>query len=410
MLLRKITFIGVALLLLGCGENNTEEKSVKNYPSTTTLTKRNTDKSLPRPTKEKATIDPVLNTKIEFINKSDNYISSYPKVQSWNEDMSLIRIGHRIYNSNLKESSITKGIVNPYDTICSPNSDYFRWSNKRANNFYVLNSRIKFLRGTINGNQTDCSEILYDFKEHGYEHAEMGPHEGNIDNNDQYVAFVVKEYNDDTLYILLFDIVANKEVWVQPFYEGEWVKKEGQWRVNVLDWVSVSQSGKYVLINTPEAMYRYDINFENRVKLKLEWEGKKHSLGGHGDLCFDINHQEIFVQNVRGLGVYSFKLEKPHEDGIRLLNSPYGGGHVSCRNIKRPGWAYVTREKEGYRKVFALKLDGTSKETVQVFTQTHKKENYHETYGAPSPDGKLVIFNSHWGTDKIDTFIASDKD
>jgi len=399
----------MVILFLGCGES-TEEKSEKKYPSTTTLIKRDTDKTLTRPKTNNPTIDKVLNTKIELINKSDGYISSYPKVQSWNQDMTLLRIGHRLYNSTkLEESPLTKGIPNSYNTICSPNGDYFRWSNQKANNFFVLNSHIKFLRGTINGNHIDCNQILYDFKEHGYEHAEMGPYEGNIDNQDQYVTFVVKEYNDDTLYILLFDIIANKEVWVEPFYEGEWVKNNNRWVVNVLDWVSVSQSGKYVLINTPKAMYRYDINFENRVKLQLEWKGKKYSQGGHGDVCFDVNNQELFVQNIGGLGVYSFNLDKPNEDGIPLLNSPYGGGHVSCRNTKRPGWAYVTREEEGYRDVFALKLDGTSKESVQIFTQTHKKEGYHETYGAPSPDGKLVIFNSHWGINKIDTFIASDK-
>lgn len=34
------------------------------------------------------------------------------------------------------------------------------------------------------------------------------------------------------------------------------------------------------------------------------------------------------------------------------------------------------------------------------------KTGYLETYGAPSPDGTKMIFNSHWGTNTIGTFIA----
>jgi hypothetical protein len=412
MLLKNITLIGIAILFLGCGENKEiEQESEKNYPNTTTLEKRETDKTLPRPTANHPSIDTVLETKIELVKKSNEQISSYPKVQSWNRDMSLLRIGHRLYNNNLEESSLTKGIINSYNTICFPNADYFRWSNKKADNFFVLNSHLQFVKGSIISNRIDCNQILYDFKEHGYEYVEMGPYEGNIDKNDQYVTFVVKEYNDDKLYILLFDIVANKQIWVKPFNEGKWVFTK-RWEVKTLDWVSVSQSGKYIVINTPAAMYRYDINFENRVKLQYRWnrDNKLYSEGGHGDLCYDSNNKEVFVQNIGGVGVYSFNLENPHEEGKELLDSPYGGGHISCRNLQRPGWAYVTREEEGYREVFALRLDGTTRKSVQVFSQTHKKEGYAETYGAPSPDGKQIIFNSHWGSNKIGTFIASDKD
>jgi len=407
MFLKKSTLLALISIFIGCNENtNNNEEKEKTYPPSSTLTKRLTDQTILRPELNSPTYDPVFNTTINLVNKSDKYISSYPKVQTWSLDMNLLRIGYRLYDNDLTESSLTKGIKNPYSTLCSPLGDYFRWSNQNSNSFFVLNSSKQFIAGSIMHKNIDCSQILFDFKEHGYEYVEMGPNEGNIDNNDEYVTFVVKEYNDDTLYILLFDISEEKVVWVNPFFEGKWVKKH-HWEVETLDWVSVSQSGKYILINTPNAMYHYDINFKNQTKLEYNWHGKQYSEGGHGDFCYDTQDQELFVQNIGGAGVYSFNLEKPSENGKVLLNSPYGGGHISCRNIQRPGWAYITREEEGYKEVFALKLDNNTTPNVQEFSQTHAKYGHEESYGAPCPDGTEVIFNSHWGKDKLDTFVAT---
>ena len=63
---------------------------------------------------------------------------------------------------------------------------------------------------------------------------------------------------------------------------------------------------------------------------------------------------------------------------------------------------------EGYKQVFALRLDGTGDMNVQNFSQTHISDSFYETYGAPSPDGRQVIFNSDWDNDAgvVDVFIA----
>ena len=70
----------------------------------------------------------------------------------------------------------------------------------------------------------------------------------------------------------------------------------------------------------------------------------------------------------------------------------------------------ITTREDGYKQVYALKLDGTNKETVENFAQTHViGTSYSEEYGLASPDGTKVIFNSYWGNaDKevIDTYVA----
>ncbi len=405
------------------------------YPETTLLEYKHrlTDEAIVKPTVGHPTIDPVYKTKISVINKSDDYITSYPKVQAWNQDMSIIKVGNKLYDANsLNETAITRGLNSDeaYVKICSPNSADFRWSNIDPKKFYVLSNRKKFIEGKIAGDNINCDAVVLDLSE--YELALLGPFsEGNIDNNDKYVIFVVKKYNDVSIYMILFDIQKQEIVWKDKKVEDDkWAEKFGMLRPEKLDWVSVSQSGKYIVINKTEAgLYRFDINLENRAKLQmLDWEGKLRNVGQHGDFGFDSDGHEVYVQSVSGQGdkngIYTFSLENPDELGKRILEGSYSGGHISGRNINRPGWCYVTKQSEGNKDVFALKIDPNAPNTVEYFSQTHMTDHYKYsngnireylmTYGSPSPDGTKMIFNSFWDTsdrlytvkDKADTFIV----
>jgi len=217
--------------------------------------------------------------------------------------------------------------------------------------------------------------------------------------------------------VILYDIQNTAVVWTKTMPGQAWNWVNGSWDTGTLDWISVSQSGKYIVFNNrngnKDGMYRYDINFENKVKLQYEYHGTLYSEGGHGDLGYDTEGHEVFVQFIAGMGVYSFNLDNPHETGIELLHSPYGGGHVSCRNTNRPGWCYITANEDsngnGLKDIFALKIDGSGDENVEEFSQTHINHNFDITYGGASPDGTKVIFNSHWNTNNIDTFVAEAK-
>jgi hypothetical protein len=108
------------------------------------IKKRNTDNKIKRPRVGRSSIDNVYGTEIKMLNKSDAYISNYPKVQSWN----------RVYNANtLEESPITRGLNrdDAFAKVCSPNSSDFRWSNTNSNTFYVLNNKQRFIEGKIIG-------------------------------------------------------------------------------------------------------------------------------------------------------------------------------------------------------------------------------------------------------------------
>jgi len=395
-----------------------DSNTIKKYPETTLLEKRLTDEAVVKPTVEEMSLDNVFDTQIKMVNKTGNSASPYPKVQAWNSDMTLIRIKFRLYNAmTLEESSITKGLdvggrAGTYNKLCAPLSSDFRWSTKDPNKFYVLNSSLQLIEGHIVGDTTNCETILFDFEQNNFEQAAIGPGEGNIDLNDTYIALPVKKKGDNKIYIFLYDLEKKKKVWDSPkLYNAEgahWEADGKYWNPTVLDWVSVSPSGKYIVINDSNTgMYRYDINFNNKKRLLFNDDGTIKSRGGHGDIGFDTNGNEVFVQFIGGgsttdKGVYSFNLDNPDEQGIQLLAGGFDGGFVSCRNILHKGWCYVSTKEIGRQEIFALKLDGIPNKLVQRFTQTHG------TYlgGVASPDGTKVLFSNKWGTDRLDTFVA----
>ena len=387
--------------------------------NTTTLQFRATDTSIRKPALGGTVLDNVFNTQITRINKHGSKYASYPKVQSWNKNMSLFRIGNRLYDADtLEESAITKNEATEsgaYAKLGSRASDYFRWSNIHPDIFYVLNGNYQFIRATITNDTVDCSDVLDAFSD--FEVVHMGPYEGNIDYADKYVVFAAKKTDDTKFYLILYDIKSRHRVWTKELTTEHWVLNGSKWEPSTLDWISISPSGKYIVLNNNngnhDGVYRYDINFENKVKLQYRWDGdgQLYSEDGHGDMGYDTAGHEVYVQFVSGLGIYSFDLDNPTELGCRLTDSPYGGGHISCRNTERPGWCYVSTTQEGYRQVFALKLDGTGEMNVQNFSQSHISDSFYETYGAPGPDGRQVIFNSDWDNDAgvVDVFIAQDQ-
>lgn len=78
-------------------------------------------------------------------------------------------------------------------------------------------------------------------------------------------------------------------------------------------------------------------------------------------------------------------------------------GHVSCRNLGRPGWAYFSNYQYdnvpalGRDQLVAVKLDGS--QTVEVFGfANHRTNTYDESpFAVPNRDGTKVLFGSEWG-------------
>lgn len=297
--------------------------------------------------------DPIFKTKIIRITDQaafgqSNVRHHYSKDQPWNCDQTKIMIGSTILDA--KTYAVIKMLNLPNEP---------KWSYKDPNKIFGISGN-SFVSVNVT---TGSSTTLHTFS--GYSQLYMGPWEGNISTDDGTVAFVSSTSGGD---VIIYDITNDKVLATKS------LSSLGH---TVLDWVSVSQSGNYVVIlGNGVKSYDRSLNYISAV-----------SSGGHGDLGYDAWGNEVFVQ----VGVYMYQLNNGKE--TLIANGGYGG-HISCRNYKRPGWVYITYQSQP--EVLAAKLDGSK--TVERFTYHNSSYSTYpaEAQGVASPDGTKMIFASDW--------------
>lgn len=383
-----VVFLAACNLSAGSIKRKTKQGVL---PEETKLTRVKIPVDTPRPKYLKPIVDPLFKTHIIRISDADALKSkrkvirhNYSKRQAFNADGTLVMLG----NKYLLDGKTFKLV----GTYSAPSSECF-WSNKKPRLMYAFDPRKKQLI-TIDVKKNK-HKVLYKFK--GYEQVFMGRWEGNMSIDDKYVAFMGKKGKD--LYIITFNIKARKIVTVKKF-PGMWEKEKSP----NIDWVSFSQSGKYVLINWDNRGSSRLCGIEVYDK-KMKFLRQLTECGEHGDIGYDTGGNEVFVQVTCGARskykgeIISLRLK----DGkvTRIIDSSLGGfgGHISCRNTKRPGWAYVSTAAPLF-EVFAVKLDGS--QTVQRFTHTHSSTKVYsaEAQAVPNRYGDKVIFASHWDVGK----------
>ena len=311
----------------------------------------------------------------------------YPKQGSaWNEDMRIINLGYRLYDAHsFEELDITKGLTGSqaYAKMGSPwqGPADLRWSKKEAKKMYVLDSSQRFKTITLNADNTlFTTNILMDMSSKGYESITTGANEGNLDYNDTHILFAAKKPNDPTVYALLYKIGDSTLLWEKPMLRGEWS--------NGFDWMSVDAKAQHILVSSNNKIYLYDMNLANERLLE--------NFAQHGDAGIDINGNSVYVQlKSGGGGVWMYHLDKIVAP-IKMLRSNHGGGHISCRNYKRPGWCYVNTAENRYKEVFALKLDNGSGVVDRMAQTQMSAQNAGCTQVNVSPDGKKILFASDW--------------
>jgi hypothetical protein len=150
--------------------------------------------------------------------------------------------------------------------------------------------------------------------------------------------------------------------------------------------------GKYISAN---------VNNDNAKVFNLDGSqvGNTWSTYGcpsHYDLTVDQNGDEVAV-GVCKTG-YKGIVKRRLIDGKITVIFPVGASHTSARNIRRPGWVYVTGLYYApyLDEILAIKLDGTE---IEKFARipNNKVDYESEPHGSPSPDGTKVIIASNWG-------------
>ena len=303
----------------------------------------------------------------------------YAKDQTWNSDGSLIKLSGY-------PAAILDG--NTYEFLYwSDIPSSATWSNSEPNVMYgtEYNTFVKF------DVLTNTRQELYKFSE--YSRVDYGYGEGNMSIDDKWVALIGENGSDLTLivYDVLNDVVTGTK----------FLGSQGD-----LDWFSMSQSGDYAVVSwrpngsgPTEGLKTYNVNMNNEKHIIDQTE--------HGDLGIDVDGNDVFVGFYGNSGQnQGYYLVSARLDGgpLRLLfNYPGGvwGGHISCRNTDRPGWAYVsegccTDHPVAPREIFAIKLDDSN--TVERFAKHHSDNiSYgHAAMAVPNRSGTKVMFGSNW--------------
>ena len=127
----------------------------------------------------------------------------------------------------------------------------------------------------------------------------------------------------------------------------------------------------------------------------------------HFDLTIDENGDEVAIGKSKAGPDKGLIIKRRLRDGHvePLTAEPDAGSHVSARNIREPGWVYITYGERPNRKnwlpfefeVVALKTDGS--QTTRRLARTYAAPGAYvsEAHASPSPDGSRVIWASNWG-------------
>jgi hypothetical protein len=320
-----------------------------------------------------------------FGTTSNRIRHNYSKDQTWNSDETLIKLAG--YPAAILDAETYEFLY--WSNIPS----YGRWSNVQPNIIFGTSGN-SFVSHDINTNQRTT---LHTFSE--FTSVDFGYGESNQSNNDRYVGLIGANGSTKTAFV--YDI-ENDEI------TGSYIIPSGD-----LDWFSVSQSGEYAVLcwrtdgsGSNQGLKTFNINMQNERHIA--------DTTPHGDLGYDAFGNEVFVgygdqaQWDAGFSLFMTRLDGggitnlfPYVNGLGIW-----GGHVSCRNLDRPGWAYVSEQccssnPVAPREIFAIKLDDSG--IIERFGKHHSApaSYLHQTQVVPNRNGTKVIFASNWSDSGI---------
>ena len=323
----------------------------------------------------------------------------YAKIQPWNADGSLYKIrALALYDATTLQEyrDLPGGQIYPV-----------YWSNTNSNLMYSFREDGKIKKYAVD---TEVLETIDTIS--GYEIIKLGPGEGNIDKNDHYVALVGKRGVD--LDVIVYDLQLNEIVHTEIF-AGAW--GVGTQVPDYVDWISVSQSGDYVAImwnhNTTSISNPFNTHYGIEVynTTDMQYLRRIARYGNHGDFGYAASGDEVFVQFWGETGTinmyYLDRLERVVVSSHADFNS---SGHISCRNLNRPGYAYVSQDYEDHSgQIIAIKLEAAG--LVEHFGHHYNSYTYFAAIPVPTPNGEKVMFTSDFGNnsnpDEIYVFESS---
>lgn len=325
-----------------------------------------------------------------FGTTGQNLRHHYSLDQPWNSNGTLIKLAGY-------PAAIIDGETNEFLYWASIPSSA-TWANTNPNWMYGTQGN-RFVRYNVTTNSSQTLRTFSDFSSIDY-----GKNKGNMSIDDRYIGLIGKNGSNETL--IVYDIENN--VVLATKYLGN----------TGFNWFSVSPSGSYTLL-----YFAADGNANNQgIKvMDLNLTNLRHlnDYTTHSDLGINDDGEDVYV----AFGDPDTRPDDYYLKSVRLRDgmvtplfhytqsSGVWGGHISCRNTDRPGWAYITEgccQTVGYKEIFAIKLDGS--DIIERFAVHHSDESRgygHQAHAVPNRDGSKVMFASNWANSFTGTHAPS---
>jgi len=323
-------------------------------------------------------------------------IHQYSRRQAWNSDESLLDIGNRLVNAHnftLTDAELNLTTARVWSWL-EPNYMFgFQYRDGVTNAFVKYDIR--------DGSNEDLITL------HNHRQCTIGNAEGSLSIDDRYVVFSCLNENGNGN-LISFDVKEKRILGILT-------------TPNNFDWSSFSQSGDYILVDIngqtegSDRLVRYNRTFNEPYVLTTE--------RNHGDFGKDSNGDEVYVM-IGGEVISYVRLR----DGLRInlgVAGPesvfIGYGHVSCRNIHRPGWCYFSSERNGtvgavqigqQKNAGILPIDNG---TVPLGLSVLEHWGFHRSTSASyeaqpkvvaSPSGRQILYTSDWlGIGEINDYV-----
>jgi hypothetical protein len=308
----------------------------------------------------------------------------YSKLSVWNCDQSMMYLNRHYPNLWLDG--------NTYEVLFTRTkpSSYVLWSHTEPTIMYHTGRSGNCHLGKWDVVK-DVSTELVDLR--AYTSCSFGESEGNFSWDGTKTAVYGKRISDNKDVVFVVDLVART--------------KGVDIEVTAFDNCTMSPKGTYVVIEYSADM----IQVRNASDGTLVWSDWRYGLPSHFDVQIDQNGDEV----VAGVGKTSpyngLVIKRRLSDGViaPLTTSGYAS-HTSGRNLRRPGWVYVTYQNlqtnsqylPYINEIDAVKLDGSRVERIcnirvnKYLFPTPDDQYLAEAHACPSPDGLRVIFASDW--------------
>jgi hypothetical protein len=358
------------------------------FPPTTTVAKA-PEPSLSEPPLGASALFADLGTTVTHVSDSPHH---YAKDSPWNSDESL---------AMTNDGKVYDGQTYQYLRTISLPSEHHTWSNTDPRYVYGANrTALQWVRlDATNGTMTTLKTYsASDVGQSSLSSMSYGDYEGNTDNN-------------DTGAVLIADGVRPVLINPQTGAVRCYVTSGGGYGNSVSD-TTISQDGNWILVNWSgygkDAYRASDCSFYRKMV----------DTTGHYDACVSTAGDQVIVY-----GYDASMLMQRISDGqiTTLYTDATQREHISCRNLKRPGWAYYSVENTtcdstqnniaALHRVLALKLDGSR--SVQLFGWDHQPcpSTYASSpMAAPSPLGTRVWWKTNWdGSANVHSFVAQQK-